>query len=348
MAETKAGRKSILGAVSDWLKLLALIVLVAEAVILIAMQITPSDSPIYPWYPVFMLLFLVVIVVGVFVDRSGERKTVTLGSGDQTLTVNPRLEKIEGIQNLPSADQLHADTRLKFSVAKPPGKKDLKVEYLDLGTFMLRLGVIPEEKLQEALRGIALQSFGSMRVHSTNILIPFGQVHALQFEEDSSTRQIEKYLGRYSEFYEKETGKPMNDDALSNMRQRLMLGDAEIVRINYQNGFTIHIFEKKHTLDTYLPPNLPNIFSFFQTVINEPIDELVASADAILWSTSNYFKKILVDQEQKDFTIFRKYQLIDNDEFIYMIQLQWSPQTPDAVNTWENLKYMMENFKIAR
>jgi hypothetical protein len=344
----KTNRKGILGAVSDWLKLLALIVLVAEAVILIAMRITPSDNPIYPWYPVFMLLFLVVIVVGVFVDRSGERKTVTLGSGEQALTVTPRVEKIEGGQNLPSSDHLHADTRLKFSVAKPPGKKDLKVEYLDLGTFMLRLGIVPEDKLQETLKGIALQSFGTMRIHSTNILIPFGQVHSLQFEKDSSTRQIEKYLGRYSEFFQNETGTPMAEEELGDMRMRLMLGDAEIVRINYQNGFTIHIFEKKYTLDTYLPPNLPNIFSFFQTVINEPIDELVANADAILWSTSNYFKRIQVDKEQKDFTIFRKYQLLDNDEYIYMVQLQWSPQTPDAVNTWEELKYMMENFKIAK
>lgn len=62
-------RKGIISEISDWLKLLALVVLVAEAAILAAMKLTPTDKAIYGWYPVFMLLFLVVIVVGLFFDR---------------------------------------------------------------------------------------------------------------------------------------------------------------------------------------------------------------------------------------------------------------------------------------
>jgi hypothetical protein len=70
----KESRVLTLAAVSDWLKLLALIVLVAEVVIPIAMWQTPKESSIRAWYPVFMLLFLVVIVIGVFVDRYFSQK----------------------------------------------------------------------------------------------------------------------------------------------------------------------------------------------------------------------------------------------------------------------------------
>ena len=62
-------RTKILAAVSDWLKLLTLIVLVAEFLMLAAMKMTPENNPIHSWYPIFMLAFLAVIVVGVFFER---------------------------------------------------------------------------------------------------------------------------------------------------------------------------------------------------------------------------------------------------------------------------------------
>jgi len=59
----------ILSAVSDWMKLLTVICLLAESVILAAMQLAPTDDPMRGYYPLAMLLFLVVIVIGVFWDR---------------------------------------------------------------------------------------------------------------------------------------------------------------------------------------------------------------------------------------------------------------------------------------
>lgn len=65
----KNSRKGIIAEISDWLKLLALVVLVAEAAIIAAMKLTPTNNAIHAWYPVFMLVFLVVIVAALFFDR---------------------------------------------------------------------------------------------------------------------------------------------------------------------------------------------------------------------------------------------------------------------------------------
>lgn len=73
---TTENRKGIIDSVSNWLKLLALVVLVAEAVMLTAMSITPDSNPQKNWYPVFMLLFLLVPVVGLFFDRQMERERI--------------------------------------------------------------------------------------------------------------------------------------------------------------------------------------------------------------------------------------------------------------------------------
>lgn len=67
------GRAGILKQVSDWLKLLALTVLVAEAVLVYAMSTCPASNPVKWMYPFLMVLFLALIVVGLFYDRVQSR-----------------------------------------------------------------------------------------------------------------------------------------------------------------------------------------------------------------------------------------------------------------------------------
>jgi hypothetical protein len=69
MSGLSEAKSSILNAVSDWIKLLALLALVGEGVILVAMGLAPEESSLRPWYAVMMFLLLVTIVVGVFFDR---------------------------------------------------------------------------------------------------------------------------------------------------------------------------------------------------------------------------------------------------------------------------------------
>lgn len=74
----KSTWKGIIDSVSDWLKLLTLICLVANATLATAFALAPNTSPLKSWYPVFMLLFLLVPVIGMFYDRQEERKSEQL------------------------------------------------------------------------------------------------------------------------------------------------------------------------------------------------------------------------------------------------------------------------------
>ena len=69
---------SIVNSVSDWIKLLALIVLVVEAMLVVAMGQAPDGEPVKAWYPVIMLAPLLVIIVGLFVDRYFDRPPAPL------------------------------------------------------------------------------------------------------------------------------------------------------------------------------------------------------------------------------------------------------------------------------
>ena len=66
---TTETRASIIDAVSNWLKLLALIVLVGEALLLTAYYSTDHGDPGRKFYFPLMIGFLALIVVGLFADR---------------------------------------------------------------------------------------------------------------------------------------------------------------------------------------------------------------------------------------------------------------------------------------
>jgi hypothetical protein len=77
------GRVAILSAVSDWLKLLALIVIASETLLALAYRSTKDTDPMRPYFLPLMIGLFAVIVVGVFFDRwSSSRPRSQLGSAE--------------------------------------------------------------------------------------------------------------------------------------------------------------------------------------------------------------------------------------------------------------------------
>jgi hypothetical protein len=67
------GRVAILNQISDWLKLLALIVLTGEVLLTVTYRSTKQDDPMRPYFFPLMIGLLAFIVVGVFFDRWASR-----------------------------------------------------------------------------------------------------------------------------------------------------------------------------------------------------------------------------------------------------------------------------------
>jgi hypothetical protein len=62
-------KSKIIDSISSWLKLLALIVLSAEVVFSVALSTTSETDPYRSWYLPLMLVFLAIIVIGLFFER---------------------------------------------------------------------------------------------------------------------------------------------------------------------------------------------------------------------------------------------------------------------------------------
>ena len=348
MSEKKF-RVSILDSISDWLKLLGLIILVAEGVILLAMKMTPSSYEITKWYPLAMLLFLLFIVIGVFADRVLQRKSandLSIALSDYKLTVDTskpqtRKKQSEEIKNI------FIDSRFGFSCNKPQSIGWKEPEYLDLQQYQSKLGILDVGIDWEDYKNkLSISPFGNMMKSSTTVSFQYGEVVNLQFTNDTTTNAVEDHIMKLSEYHKESSGEEMSEADISEARQSLMHGEDKIEKVNFANSFLVQVWDKKLSLGYSTKVSLSNMFQVISAGTGEPLYDLTSNKDSILWVTNHTFKHVRVSNELREFTIYRMYRLLENSKNFFLLQVQWTPQSEAVIDIWEELKKCFESFRI--
>ncbi|MDN3670500.1 hypothetical protein QWY93_14350 [Echinicola jeungdonensis] len=346
--KNKEERSTILAEISNWLKLLGLVVLVAEGVIILAMNLTPAEHPISTWYPVFMLLFLIIIVVGIFMDRFHKRNVessnlkLELGSRELSIQTGKKLEKQR--QDVNQADFI--DNKLGFALTRPQMKYWKPPEYLNHKDYLIKTGLIQEEHWQNIVAAAQVMPFGKMLTESETVLFQYGESIKINFTENSTTELIDKHLERLSNFYVSHGEKPLSEEEAKKLREDLFYGQLDLSKMVFSNSFVVQVLDKNLALKSPIEPNLPNLFAAIQRTIFEPLDQLISNKASILWGSTNKIKHIKIEEEEQDITIYRMNRMLENEGNFYQLQIQWSPESKAAISIWEELKKMFETFKL--
>jgi hypothetical protein len=340
----KEERTSIINSISDWLKLLALIVLVAEVVVLAAMLATPSEKPIYIVYPVVMILLLVVVIVAVFFDRYLERKSkeLVLKVEDKEVLINTS-ESFKSNQNEGKGYFQNNLLGYSFFLPKANGwNKPQEISYTEFFSKLLVSKDIDEEKLKSAL---SVTPFGNMQFNSKIIEIQYGEDLTIELDDQSTTDSVELQIEKIKEI-ELSKGNEFSEEETTELRKKLNQTDG-ISKLGFAVKMTVMVMDKGDYIESPMKLNLPNIFTGFSLGSPEPIDSLSANEDSILWTVSSKLKNVLIGGNRyNSMHIYRMYHLLENQKNIYLSQVQWSPQSDSAVSTWDSLKKMFESFKI--
>jgi len=112
----------------------------------------------------------------------------------------------------------------------------------------------------------------------------------------------------------------------------------------FQVGLTIQVLEKKFAINSFEKPTLPNILRTIITATQEPIEQLSSSENSILVITKSKLLDIKINERKGDFTLFRTYKLIDTQDKIFILQIQWTPESDSAIEVWEELSKMLHSF----
>jgi len=117
--------------ITSWLSMLALVLLAAEAIIIIAFFVTPKTSAIYNWFVPIMLVFLFIYIVAYFLERKMNLKKPAIES-----QAHAKIEKqVKGNW----FEFVHNHDRIAFSVSEI-GYDQSQLQFLLQGTAYTKDG----------------------------------------------------------------------------------------------------------------------------------------------------------------------------------------------------------------
>lgn len=345
----KKDRTSIIDSVSNWIKLLALIVLVAEGIILVAMSQTPVDSSVYPWYPFVMILLLIMIVIAVLLDRYLERNTQRLlvNVDNNELVSNPNRIKTNFIEN---KEKKYVNGLLGYSFDKLRGSgwsEPIEITYIEYLSqiFLWNIENIDENQFKQFIS--AKSPFGTLFFHANILEVQKFDDIVIDIDDQSTTEPAEYVIQKIKKLQKME-GTVLTEDQIVNLRRRINETEG-ISQIGFGIKFNVITFKKRDLDNNAIPIGLPNLFLTLCLGSREPIDSISSNDQMILWTTSNKLRNCIIEGERvKNFNIYRSYQLVENSKYIYLNQIQWSPQLRSSVIAWEELKNAFESFKIEK
>lgn len=343
MTETRSG---ILAAVSNWMRLLALVVLVAEAAILAAMKLTPATSPIHQWYVVFMLAFLFVVVVGVFADRFLQHRA---GKDDLTLDVGEKEwvapSNLKEPPTHTAPDRLFVDSERGFQFETPISPDWSKPERLDLGQYLQRTGLIEDEtdfpRVQEAM---AVLPMGNMIAQSSVLCLWHGNPIEASVTDETTTSALETIISRLAALAKAE-GEEISDEDKALIRRQQIKSEIPTEIFRVQNGIGIVTMDKKLAYKSPIKPTLPNLF---RQLIQKygPIDQLVATNETIIWGSTLTLLNVEINGARRELTAHTMFQLAETDRFFYQIGIYYTPQSQDSLAVWDDLQSMANSFRL--
>lgn len=338
---------TILNSISDWLKLLGLIVLISEAVIIIAMVQTPKDSPLYIWYPIVMICFLIIIVIGLFWDRHNERmkpQKVFLGEDDRQLNINENLKLTS--ESLGKKDKYFIDSLLGFSIKKPSGNGWKNPNKVSLHEYAAKTGIINEGSSAEEFYDFIRMSgsLSELIINQEIILFEHGETIKFVFTDNSSTDSAEESVRQFIKKMEKDKIE-INDQDIIDYR-RTINETKNINNINFSNSLSVSVFNKELGHNSPIEPNISNFFRQIYLGSKEPLEQLIADHESITWITKNKLLSVKVNDVEQNVSIYRTYRVISDVDKVFLLQIQWTPISNSSVEIWEQMKDMFESFKI--
>ncbi len=334
----------IISAVSNTTKLLGLVVLVAATAIVIAMVMTPAGDRNFSIYLYVLLGLLLLTIAGIFIDRQAERKAGGQRETTVVLTDEKKLEIEERRRNMPPVPPPNfTDNRAGFSIYHPEQAGWAKPGFLSYKEYLILVGVAANEgEADQVLQRLgALFQFGNMLAHSGNVVFQYGKPIKVEVEEHSTTADIESALDRLRKYWES-NGQAFDEQTIQEQRQAMVSGGLNGIALNFMTSLHVQVYQKT---DATPAISLPDLFMALSNSSKEPISQLTASNDSIVWVCRMRLINARVDGASSNFTVYRVYKLIERTDRFFMLQVQWSPESDSAIEVWEELKKMADSFK---
>ncbi len=196
---------------------------------------------------------------------------------------------------------------------------------------------------------LSLTQFGRMQCHADILLLQQGDDHELDIDYLFSTEAVEDAIRRIQKLAnELEDVSELEEGWAEGIRAKFKQEFHDNVKdgkVRFKNYFMVATYNKLYEEGAVIQPD---IHKFFQRLIKDyqpQIEKIESTQDSIVFvSKENLYLQDTGDV--RPFTIYRIAKLLEKDENLYLVEIQWSPNFGSSVDTWKELKYMFDSFTL--
>ena len=323
--------------------LFALIILAAVTFLVLALFRTPPSSGNYTLIILVLAVILLVVMFILFFDRKDARHVKMITTVE--MTAGKELQMRETIVKKQNVNQNFVDNTLGFKIYNCTDEGWQKPTSFTHKENLMRLSPALNNMAADILiNQLRVSSpFGNMVASSKNVFFQFGKNIEIEFTEATTRPEIENIIAKRIQAAREFEHREPSQDEIAQFRKTIVM-EGGPVKINFGVSLNVSVLNKE--VIPGVKVNLPNLFQEILGQTRESINQLKAEDNSIICITQTSFLNVKVNGTLENFMIYRTYKMIESKDKIYILQIQWAPQSESAPEVWEELKKMMESFEM--
>ena len=301
-----------------------------------------ANTKIYFRWSVILVVAVLIFVFFAFYAPQFTEAALTLDMAGNKVSVQTTKVSREEVQGL-DPQRHYIDSARGFFFEAPTTENWSKPNVLSGFKALIEAkGVTLSPQLLEAYeRNIAINPLGPMLRQAETVRLVSGESLRVEFTDETSNELIDKIIENTIKDAESK-GVQLQDEDIVSLR-RSALG---VETLDFANEFTVAIFDKKKLVDLPGALSLPAFFTAISSTLGINLDKLVANENQMLTGGSVSLQKVRIDGSVKDFRVYRWMLMTESKDAFYMVEIAYSPQTAGSIQVWEDLRNLMDSFRL--
>jgi hypothetical protein len=303
-------------------------------------------------YTVLILFFVFIILLAavLFFPRLGETQQLTVSLGGNSLSVAPSIVETRAVEpeTLNRANYF-VDVDGGFYYELPPGDKWSTPTQVSgiMNVIAEKKAVLNEETEVNLQNNLSIHPLGLMLADQEMTRIVTGDPIRIEFTPDTTNNVAEAVINNILEIASQEDGFSPSEQEMIQLRESIYKDVLMFERMDFSNEFTVTTLDK-----ALLDKNLESSLQIFAITTLAPLgfflEKLVADENSILAGMRVSLRNVLVDGETESFDVYRWIYIAESKDKFHVVEIAWSPQTANSVSTWDDLKHLLNSFRILR
>ncbi len=299
----------------------------------------------------FMLFSIIVLLIGLFSEfiKTPERLSIQLGRNEL---------QVREIKTVPASDinpgKYFVSSEQKFAFRLPNKKNWSQITKYTGVVGLFKLMEIDSDviSLESLVEGVMNNPLGTV---ISNMSLYYFENQAsrtkISLTDSSSNKMIDYYMetaGRQlldpasPEYLDTTVAK--NKTAYKEKMKRYretLFGFRSFVA---KESFLLYVLPKARLVENLKDMSMPAFFVSFSSFLGYNVDKLVANESQILIGSEIKMRNLDIGDNYGNFQNKKWMMFAENDQYFYVIEINYSPQITDSIDLWDELQSYLQSF----